>query len=136
MKYLLDTNVISEHRKSNCNLNVAAFMKKVQNENVFLSTITIGEIVHGINREIAKEKQEKLSVWLNGLLNLYENRILSFDITVASEWGRLRAHHKRTLPVMDSLLAATAMAHHLTLVTRNTKDFESITGIALINPFL
>jgi predicted nucleic acid-binding protein len=135
MRYLLDTNVISEHRRPKCHPRVKSFMRKVSNEDIFLSVISLGEIVYGISRETDMEKKEKLSQWYEGLLELYREKILHIDAVVIAEWGRLRSGQKRTLPVMDSLIAATALVHRLRLVTRNTQDFEDIAGISLLNPW-
>jgi predicted nucleic acid-binding protein len=135
MKYLLDTNVISEHRRPQCHPRVESFMRETSNEDVFLSVVSVGEIVYGISRETDAGKKEKLSQWFDGLLELYTGKIFYLDADVMAEWGRLRARQKRVLPVMDSLIAATVLTHRLTLVTRNTRDFEDIAGISLVNPW-
>jgi predicted nucleic acid-binding protein len=135
MRYLLDTNVISEHRRPKCDPHVKAFMRHISNTDVSLSTVSIGEIVYGIEKESDTARKEKLSIWLAGLLDLYREKIIPIDIDIVSESGRLRARHRKTLPIMDSLIAATALVHHLTLVTRNIQDFEELSGLTLLNPW-
>jgi predicted nucleic acid-binding protein len=110
-------------------------MQHISNMDVSLSMISIGEIVYGIQKESDTVKKEKLSIWLTGLLDLYGEKILPMGIDIVSEWGRLRARYRKTRPIVDSLIAATALVHHLTLVTRNTKDFEYLSGLTLLNPW-
>jgi predicted nucleic acid-binding protein len=135
MKYLLDTNVISEHRRPKCNPRVKSFMRRTASSDTFLGVVVVGEIVYGINKETDTERKQKLFLWLDALLKVYAGRVISIDLDVISEWGRIRAQYKQTLPFMDSLIAATALVHRLTLVTRNTKDFEGIPGLSLLNPW-
>jgi predicted nucleic acid-binding protein len=136
MRYLLDTNVISELQKSSCNPAVKVFIENTPPEDLFLSTISIGEIWYGVAKLNDGKKKLELSAWLNNQLPEYfQERVLLLDNQTAAEWGRLRSRQKRTLPVIDSLIAATALVHRLSLVTRNTQDFEDIAGISLLNPW-
>ena len=136
MKYLLDTNVVSELRKSNGNTKVKAFIRNIHNENLYISVVTIGEVAIGIKKLDNRKKSAELTVWLeNGLMGWFENRILPIDVDTMLQWGNLQLHVKRTLPIMDSLIAATALADGLTLVTRNTKDFADCKDLLLINPW-
>jgi predicted nucleic acid-binding protein len=136
VSYLLDTNVVSELRKKNCSKNVRAFIEKIPAEQLYISAVSIGEISQGIELLEDTQKRVELSRWLeNELPRWFDNRIISLDSTVMAFWGVLCAKAKRTLPVLDSLIAASALYYHLTLVTRNIKDFPNIAGLTLINPW-
>jgi len=136
MNYLLDTNTISELYKSNCDKNVKSLMDSINWKNVYISAITVGELCYGIERLPNSKKKHELSIWLYTQLPIsFKNRIITLDSDVFIEWGRLRARIKRTLPFYDSIIAAIALFHNLTLVTRNTKDYEDIENLNLINPW-
>ena len=136
MKYLLDTNVLSEIRKPRGNAKVKAFVDSLREEDIFISVISIGEIGYGIERLPAGPKKTELLVWLNQQLpEWFGNRIISLDVDILSEWGRLQARIKETLPVFDSLIAASALSRRMTIITRNKKDFERIDGIIMLNPW-
>jgi predicted nucleic acid-binding protein len=135
LSYLIDTNVISELRKgARCNVNVSAWFTSVSAVDVFLSVLTVGEIRRGIEsiRRRDTSSAHALENWLAKLLANHSPRILPVTTAVAEEWGRFNVPNP--LPVIDSLLAATAKVHGLTLVTRNVADVEA-TGIPLVNPF-
>jgi len=134
--YLLDTNVLSELRKgSRCHPNVAAWFSAVEDVDLCLSVLVIGEIRRGI--EVIRRRDgiraTALDQWLGRLVRDHAERILPVDRAVADEWGRLAA--MRTGSVVDSLLAATARVHGLTLVTRNVRDVQW-TGVSCVNPFV
>lgn len=134
MSWLLDTNVISEIRKgSRGNPGVARWAAGRQDD-AWLSVLTVGEIRRGIelNRRKDEVTAHHLELWLQGLLGSFESRILPIDDRVAEVWGRLNVPDPR--PVVDTLLAATAIVHGLTLVTRNVDDVAS-TGVRVLNPF-
>ena len=136
MKYMLDTNVISELQKSNCNQNVRLFAQEIHWEDLYLSVITIGELCYGVEKLPAGKKKHELSVWLyTKLPEWFNRRIIEIDTEVIIEWGKIRARTERQIPVADSLIAATAITNNIFLVTRNTKDFEDIEGINLLNPW-
>ena len=136
MKYLLDTNVLSEIRKPHGHTGVKAFVNSLEEEDLFISALSIGEISFGIEKLSSGPKKSELLVWLaQNLPDWFENRIIPLDVDIMVEWGRLQALTAKTLPVFDSLIAATALVHHLTLVTRNTKDFDRVKGIILLNPW-
>ena len=134
MSWLLDTNVVSELRKGTRADRGVVRWSEGRRDEAWLSVLTVGEIRRGI--ELRRRKDEvaayHLDVWLAGLLGAFESRILPVDARVAEVWGRLNLLD--TLPTVDGLLAATALVHDLTLVTRNVKDIAG-TGVRLLNPF-
>jgi predicted nucleic acid-binding protein len=123
-------------QKTQCNQNVKSFVETVHWEELYLSAITIGEICYGIEKLSYGKKKHDLSVWLyTKLPEWFSGRIITLDSDVMMEWGRLCAKIQRKLPFADSLIASSAITHHMFLVTRNTKDFEDIEGINIINPW-
>ena len=134
MSYLLDTNVVSELRKATGDDRVKAWFKTVAGHELFLSVLVVGEIRQGIERLRHRdpEQAQVYEIWLETLKRDYRERVLEISTDVAEAWGRLNAAH--TLPVIDGLLAATALVHNLILVTRNVSDVER-TGVTLLNPF-
>jgi len=136
MKYLLDTNVLSEIRKAHGHADVKSFVANLLEEDIFISVLSIGEIYYSIEKLPDGPKKTELLLWLTQKLPLrFGKRVLSLDNETMMEWGRLQARIQKTLPVFDSLIAATALARRLTVVTRNTKDFEDIAGLILFNPW-
>ena len=136
MKYLLDTNVLSEIRKPDGNAKVKALVDSLRQEDVFISAISIGEICYGVEKLPESRKKTELLLWLTQKLpERFDRRIIPLDVDVMAEWGRLQARTKRTLPPFDSLIAASALARRMVVVTRNIKDFEGIEGIELLNPW-
>ncbi len=135
MSYLLDTNVVSETIRHNPNKALIAWLDQIPGEELFISVLTLGEIRKGFEALTDRKRREKLRVWLDHeLVRWFEGRVLPVDILVADRWGRLLAEVGRSVPTIDSLLAATALHHDLTLVTRNAKDFE-YPGLEVINPY-
>lgn len=135
MTWLIDTNVVSEIRKGErCHQSVAAWWSSVEDRDLFLSVLTLGEIRRGIEAIRRKDpvRAEALEVWLAEVAEAFGPRVLGVDAAVAAAWGRLSAI--RSVPVIDALLAATAAAHGLVLVTRNTADVVGL-GVQLLNPF-
>jgi toxin FitB len=133
---LLDTNVLSELRKRDrANPHVRAWSKTVDETGVWLSVLVLGEIRRGIEtvRPRDAEAARHLDRWLGRIERTYEGRVLVVDRFVAAEWGRLDAAHG-PLSSIDGLLAATALVHDMTLVTRNSKDVAR-TGARMLNPF-
>ena len=130
--YLLDTNVISETRKSRPDAGVIAFLSAAGAESLFLSVLTLGELRKGValKRRTDSVAAVHLGMWVEGIETNFADRILHIDSATASRWGELSAG--RSLPVIDMLIAATALSRDLTLVTRNTRDFDS-TGALLID---
>lgn len=135
MSYLIDTNVISELIKVKQNTRVVEWFNAVQNRDLYLSVLTIGEIRKGIGKITDIKRREKVCIWLDQeLTSWFAGRILPIDQQVANKWGVIQAQSGRTLPAVDSLIAATALHFDLILVTRNVKDFSYL-GLEIINPF-
>jgi predicted nucleic acid-binding protein len=134
MSYLLDTNVVSELRKRHPDHHVLAWYATVTSAEIFISALTIGEIRMGIERLRRKDsgQADVLEHWLRGLQATYFDHIVDVDTRAAEEWGRINVPDP--LPVIGGLLAASAKARGLTLVTRDTGDV-SRSGVALVNPF-
>jgi len=133
--WLLDTNILSEVRKGpRCHPNVAAWWAGVNDDEIFLSVLTLGEIRQGIERVRPRDpaKADALDRWLREVTVGFSGRIIGVDAAVAEAWGRLVV--RRSVPAIDALLAATALVHGLTFVTRNTADVSGL-GIATLNPF-
>lgn len=135
MSFLLDTNVISELRKGpRCDPGVSSWFAGVSSEEMYLSVLTLGEIRKGIEnlRRRDASTAAALERWLQEVEDLYSERVLPVTQAIADQWGRFNSPNP--LPVLDSLLAATAKVHGLTLVTRNIKDVQR-TGGDCFNPF-
>ena len=138
MNYLLDTNIISELIAKKPNMKVISFLQGLNEEELYLSVITIGEIKFGIENLPNSEKKQKLLYWLeHDLLNRFSDRIIAVDVDVMLKWGQMNAFLKkkgRPMPIMDAIIAATSLSKKFRLVTRNEKDFMSL-DIEIINPF-
>src|SRR3974390_3387175 len=132
--YLLDTNIISETRKARADGGVMAFLSAADATTLFLSVLTLGELRKGVaaKRRTAPVAAGRLGVWVDGIETTFVDRILSIDAPVARLWGEQSAD--RGLPVIDAPIAPTALAHGLSLVTRNPRDFEA-TGVPLVDPW-
>ncbi len=138
MSFLLDTNVVSEWTKPHPDSGVITWLEEVDEDRVFLSVATLAELRYGVERLASGARRKKLDSWLGEELPLrFESRILVVNAEVADEWGRVIARCEavgRPLAAMDGLIAATAIVHELTLVTRNTSDFETALK-SLLNPW-
>lgn len=133
MSHLLDTNVISEIRRGR-DPGVRGWADQLVDSELYLSTLTLGEIRKGIDllRRRDASQADALADWLAQLRRRFAQRILGIDATIAEEWGRINAI--RTRNTVDSLIAATARVHGLTIATRNVADFEGC-GVPLVNPW-
>lgn len=138
MNYLLDTCVISELVAKQPNPQVLNWVDTQPEETLYLSVITLGEIAKGVNKLPPSKRQTTLSTWLNHTLpQRFTSRLLDIDRATMLQWGKLVAQLEkqgRSLPIMDSLIAAIALHHTLQLVTRNEEDFID-TGLILSNPW-
>jgi len=139
LKYLLDTNIISEFISKTPNQNVIDYILALDENDLYLSVITIGEIKAGIEKLDNGSKKEKLLYWLeNDLLDRFQNKIIDIDTEVMLQWGAINHRLKqlgKPLPIMDSLIGATSEMKNFILITRNEKDFKNL-NIKVINPFL
>jgi len=138
MNYLLDTCVLSELIKKNPSPKVVKWVSKTEETYLFISVFTIGEIHKGIEKLPESKKKKKLHKWVNyDLKERFQNRIIDFDIKIASVWGKIQAHSElagKAMPAIDGLIAATGISCDLTVVTRNSTDME-ISGVSLLNPW-
>ena len=135
MSYLLDTNVISELRRKAPNTGVVEWFSQRPATTLYLSVLTLGELRKGVEGLADGKRRGLLLDWLETELPLFfGGRILAIDSAVADRWGKLAAAAGRPIPAVDSLLAATAVHHGLSLVTRNSRDFAGF-GLDVINPW-
>ena len=137
MKVLLDTCVLSELRRSDGEPCVRQSVESFVDSDLYMSVLTVGEIVKGIALLSPSKKKQDLQRWIQGLEQRYGDRILPVDRDVSHIWGEITSRARTqgvTLPVVDGLIAATALRHGLHLMTRNTSDFAT-TGVLLINPW-
>ena len=135
MNVLIDTNVISEVRKgARCDPNVAAWYDQIDDAEIYLSVLVLGEIRKGVERARPgdPDRARVLDKWLATLIASFAERILPVDQAVADEWGRMSA--SRPVSIVDALLAATAKVHGMTLATRNVSDVADL-GADVVNPF-
>jgi predicted nucleic acid-binding protein len=135
VSFLLDTNVVSELRKARPNARVVDWYAQHRSVDVYLSTLVVGEIRQGVERLRRRDESRAATLerWLEGLVASYGDRILPVSTDVAQVWGRLNSA-RTPPPVVDGLMAATALVHRLTLVTRNVGDVAR-TGVPTVNPF-
>ena len=132
--YLLDSKLISETRKIRADAGVMAFLAAADATRLFLSVLTLGELRKRVEdkRRADSATADRLGAWMDRIETTFADRILPVDTPAARLWGELSA--RRTLPVIDTLIAATAITRGLTLVTRNTRDVAA-TGVPLLDPW-
>jgi toxin FitB len=141
MAYLIDTDVISEHRKgSRCNPGVARFFREVEDASLFLPVQVIGEIRAGIAKAYRRKEAVKAGIyerWLDDLLSHFAERVIDFDADCAQVWGALLSHEKKDPHTIDKQIAAIAIVRNMTLVTGDN-GFHAIVAdkVGLIDPFL
>jgi len=131
--YLLDTNVVSELRRPRPHGAVLAWLEGVADSDLYLSVVTIGEIQAGIEmtREQDAAKAAEIEAWLEQVAQTYN--VLDMNADIFRAWAKLM-HRKSGEIIEDAMIAATAAVHGLTVVTRNTRDFEGL-NVPLLNPF-
>lgn len=138
MKYLLDTCLISELVKREPNPGVVNWLDEQDEQTLFLSVLNLGELQKGISKLPNGTKKDELQSWIAlDLVERFTGRILDIDLETALCWGRIQGEAEQAglnLPVMDSLIAATAAAHGLVVVTRNVRDMERC-GVKVCNPW-
>ena len=138
MSFLLDTSVIFELVKRAPDTHVIEWLNRTEEASLYLSVLTIGEIEKGISKLPASARREKLETWVRrDLAERFRERLLAIDAMVAAIWGRLAGEAEargKPLPVIDGLIAATGLAHDLTVATRNIDDFERC-GARCVNPW-
>ena len=138
MKFLLDTCVISEIIRPKPSRKVVKWIKSEEEGNLFISVLTLGELHKGIEKLPESKRKEELHNWVgNDLTERFLNRIIDIDMRVAMMWGKIQGMAERagrSMPAIDSLIAATGLIHHLTVVTRNISDMKE-SGVALLDPW-
>jgi predicted nucleic acid-binding protein len=138
MNYLLDTCVLSEFTRRQPEQKVIRWMDSIDEEKLFISVITVGEIQHGIERLPESHRKTELLMWMNnGLIKRFGERILSLDTSTLCLWGSLTARMESSgqpVGAMDSLIIATALQNNLIIATRNVTDFLPC-GVPVINPW-
>ncbi len=136
MSYPVNINIYSEPVKPKPVPKVVEWLRKHERE-LYVSTVTIGEIRRGIERLPEGKRKTQLRAWLQAICDCMKGRVLSFNTSTAQVWGQLKAKWDKagiSVPSLDSQIAATAHRHGLTVVTRNTSDFDE-TGVKTLNPF-
>lgn len=138
MKYLLDTCVISVVIKPKPSKKVVAWLKKQDEESLYLSGLTFGEIEKGIEKSVDGTRRNKLRLWVEeDLKQRFEGRILPIDMQVASKWGEIQGKSEaagKPLPSIDSLIAVTGLVNNCVVVTRNVSDMQQ-SSVELYNPW-
>lgn len=132
---MLDTNVVSEMMKPEPDERLRAWYRRQQSSEMCISVISIGETVYGLQKMPEGKRKDQMSHWFEvDFLEWIGDRIYPVSESIIRDWALIKAQ-SRTLPVVDSLLAATALAAGATLVTRNAKDFAGIDGLRVVNPW-
>lgn len=138
MNCLIDTCVVSELTKKKPDQQAVRWISSIDESKLFISVLTIGELHKGIEKLPSGKKREQLLQWVNeDLQERFSGRIVAFDLQCAIAWGKMQAKAEaagRALPVIDGMIAATALAHHFAVATRNISDMEA-SGAVLINPW-
>ena len=137
MKFLLDTCIISETARSRPDTRVMEWLGSVDEGDLFVPAVVFGELRKGVERRNDDSKKIALARWLDECREIYGDRIVPFDYDVSNLWGKVVANLQKagkTPPVIDSQIAATALCHGMTLVTRNVRDMADF-AVQLLNPF-
>lgn len=138
MKYLLDTCVISELIKPQPNPQMLAWAQNINENQLYLSVLTFGELQKGIEKAADSAKRNKLQAWVNhDLRQRFESRIIPITLEISTRWGMIQGMAEKSgkfMPVIDGLMAATGLVSHCIVVTRNIADMEA-SGVDLLNPW-
>ncbi|TDB37182.1 MAG: type II toxin-antitoxin system VapC family toxin [Deltaproteobacteria bacterium] len=138
MRYLLDTCVISELAKPEPNKKVVTWVTQNDEENFYLSSLTFGELYKGIAKLPSSKRKDNLLQWVeHDLKDRFKTRIIDITLKIAKHWGETQGiceSQGRPMPTIDGLIAATGLAHDLTVVTRNIADMQH-SGVSLLNPW-
>ena len=138
MNFLLDTCLLSELYRKRPNKNVANWVAGIEEHRLFVSVLSLGEIQKGVAKLNEGERKQKIQTWLDSdLQKRFANRIFPMDLEILLEWGRFCGECEKrwaSLPVIDSLLAATAICRNLSVVTRNIGDFSRF-PVKVFNPW-
>jgi toxin FitB len=138
MNFLLDTMVVSEWVKQRPHPGVVTWLANADEDRVFISVATLAELRYGIERMAGGGRRKRLDDWLrNDLPSRFEERVIAINAEIADHWGTVVARSEaagRRISSMDAWIAATALAHGMTLITRNTSDFEAVIE-HIINPW-
>jgi len=139
MKYLLDTCVISEVIKPRADKNVVSWMQNQDEESLYLSVLTFGEIEKGIEKSTDEARKRKLQLWVEeDLKKRFEGRIVPINIDVSVKWGAIQGNAEllgKPMPAIDGLIAVSGLVHNCIVVTRNVSDMEQST-VELLNPWI
>ena len=137
MRILLDTCILSELRRPNCDEMLRKYILNIPDENLFVSVISIAEIIKGVSLLNDSKKKQELQSWVYSLERFYEDRIKNIDYETAQIWGEMTATAQKrgvVIPAIDGLIASSARRHGLHMMTRNISDFEH-TGVMLVQPW-
>jgi len=135
-EYLLDTNILSDMTKLRPNKGIFEWFSNTSEKNMYISVMSIGEIVYGIEKLPDGTKKANLSDWLEVVIyDGFDGRILDINTNVMTIWGEMWAKFHRSLQIQDTLIAATAITYDMTIVTRNVKDFIDIAYVNVLNPW-
>ncbi|MBE8233386.1 MAG: type II toxin-antitoxin system VapC family toxin [Endozoicomonadaceae bacterium] len=138
MKYLLDTCVICEVIKPQANENVISWMQSQNEDSLYLSVLTFGEIEKGIEKTPDKIRKRRLQLWLEeDLKKRFEGKIIPIDLDVAIKWGTIQGAAElvgKSMPAIDGLIAVSGLVHNCIVVTRNTSDMAQ-SSVELLNPW-
>jgi len=139
VKYLLDTCVVSELIRSTANENVVSWMENVNEEDLYLRVLTLGEIEKGIEKAIDVKRKRTLQLWVeNDLKQRFEGRIIAIDLNIAVKWGATQGMAEllgKPMPTIDGLIAISALVNNCIVVTRNVSDMEQST-VEILNPWI
>jgi predicted nucleic acid-binding protein len=139
MKFLLDTCVISEVIKPRADKNVISWMQNQDEESLYLSVLTFGEIEKGIEKSSDETRKRKLQLWVEeDLKKRFEGRIIPINIDISVKWGVIQGNAEllgKAMPAIDGLIAVSGLVHNCIVVSRNVSDMEQST-VELLNPWI